>query len=140
MVFMPAKTKSSSIFNLLLSSASLMLSACASIQPIGKVGPNKLSVYSISNGTFLSATQMIVILDKKGNVSAYSGGTVSGWGPVALQTGAAVATAGSIAYGANVIGDSLKHPNVHVKGIPSTVNLNANVNSKASLDINGLRK
>ena len=78
---------------------------------------------------------MLVILDKKGNVSAYTGGTASGWGTVALQTGGTVATAGAIAYGAKAIQNGLQNTQVQAKGIPNNFNVNGTVGlSKDTID------
>src|SRR3990167_9741877 len=108
----------------------LALSACGSIQSVGNLGPKKLGVYSISRNDFLSTSQMLVILDEKGNVAAYSGGTVSGSGTVGLQTLSSLASAGSVVYGAIAIQRGLQHSNVNIKGIPSNENVNLNVNLK----------
>lgn len=99
--------------------------SCSTIQQMGQIGPKKLGVYSIANNDFLSASRMVVILDEKGNVAAYSGGTVSGLGTVGLQTTATLATAGAIAYGGRAVEQGLTHANAsaNVKGIPSHVNI-----------------
>src|SRR3990167_10746869 len=75
----------------------VVLTGCANnIQPVGMLGPNRLKVYVIKNNDFLSASRMLVILDKKGNVSAYSGNTVSGAGAVSLQAAESALNAGAI--------------------------------------------
>lgn len=114
-----------------LAAGMLLLSGCASIQSVGHIGPNKLKVFSISHSNFLNSSQMLVVLDKSGNVSAYTGGTASGWGTVGLQTGSTLASAGAVMYGANAIKNGLQSTTVNVKGIPSRVDINA----KGSLDV-----
>ena len=101
--------------------AGFVLSACASIVPVGYLGPKQLPVYSISHNDFLSADRMLVVLDKYGNVKAYSGGTVAGPGAVGLQTAGTLATAGAIVYGAKSIENGAR--NIKVRGIPSNVSL-----------------
>jgi hypothetical protein len=101
----------------------LVLTGCAaSIEPMGNIGSNK--VYAISNSGFLSSSQMIVVMNKKGNVAAYSGGTTPGLGVVALQTSESVLTAGAIAYAGRSIEQGLKNTQVKMKGIPSNINVN----------------
>jgi hypothetical protein len=109
-----------------------IITSCASIKPVGNLGPKKLNVYAISHSDFLSASRMIVVLNDKGDVVAFSGSTVSGAGTVGLQTGAALATAGAIAYGAKSISNSIQNANVNVKGIPSRVD----VHGVADININ----
>ncbi|HTM63159.1 MAG TPA: hypothetical protein VL360_01505 [Gammaproteobacteria bacterium] len=96
------------------------LSGCASnIQPVGYLGPNKLRVFVIKNNDFLSSSRMLVILDKKGNVSAYSGNTVNGAGFVAMQAAETVVSAGALVVGAQAIEHGLE--NTKIKGIPNSV-------------------
>lgn len=109
------------ILPLLASLCLPFLHGCSSIQPMGDLGPKKLKVYAISHNDFLSASRMLVILDKKGNVVAGTGSTVTGGGAVMLQSAGSLATAGAIAYGAKAIQNGLTH--MHVKGVPSTVTL-----------------
>ena len=100
---------------LLTSSIALLLTGCSSITPIGTLGPKKFAVYSVSQNDFWSSSRMLVVLDKNGNIKAYSGGTVSGAGSVGLQAGATLATAGAIVYGAH----ALQSTHVNVSGVPS---------------------
>lgn len=95
---------------------------------MGQMGPKKLQVYSIAHDDFLTSSRMIVILDKKGNLLASSGGTVSGGGTVGLQTGSTLASAGALLYGAKAIQQGLQHASVNVKGVPSNVDINHNIN------------
>lgn len=108
---------------LLIPCIALSLISCSSIKPVGTVGPKKLGVYAIASSDFLSASRMIVVLDERGNVAAYSGGTVSGAGTVGLQTAGTLAGAGAIMYGAKAIKNGLQNSNVvaTVKGVPSSV-------------------
>ena len=116
----------------------IQLTACATIQPIGKMGPKKLPVYSIAQTDFFSANRMLVILDKKGNVVAASGGTVAGPGSLGLETAGTVATAGAIYYGARAIQSGISHANVKVNNVPSTITVKG---IPSSIDINaGLKK
>lgn len=101
----------------------LVLYGCASVKPMGQLGPKKLNVYAVSHNDFLSASRMLVVLNEEGDVVAYSGGTVSGGGTVGLETGAALATAGAIAYGAKSIANSVQNPNVTIKGVPSKIDV-----------------
>jgi hypothetical protein len=101
------------------------LAGCSkTIQPVGVLGPNSLRVFVIKDNDFLSASRMLVILDKKGNVSAFSGGTVAGTGPAVLQTLDTVVSAGAVVVGAQAIQHGLE--NAKVSGIPHSVTLNAN--------------
>ena len=112
----------------------LTLTSCANnIQPVGVLGPNRLKVYVIKNNDFLSSSRMLVVLDKRGNVSAYSGNTVSGAGSEALQTAGTIVSAGAVVVGARAIQSGLQHTQVsgipnslHIKGIPQSVNVNTN--------------
>lgn len=114
-------------FIILLMGASLP--ACASsIQSLGNIGPKKLGVYVVAHNDFLTASRMVVILDKKGNVAAYTGGTASGFGAVAMQTTGELATAGAIVYGARAVQQGVQHSNVKVSGVPKSVNLKADIN------------
>tara|TARA_R110000868_G_scaffold272378_1_gene531652 strand:+ start:787 stop:1167 length:381 start_codon:yes stop_codon:yes gene_type:complete len=112
----------------------LLLIGCSSITPIGAIGPNKLGVYSIKESGFLSESKMLVILDKKGNVAAYSGGTVSGVGTVGLQTAGTLATAGAVVVGAKSIQHGLE--NAKVSGVPS----NFDVKTHSTVDVTGAVK
>lgn len=112
--------------------ASMMLvGGCSSIQPVGTLGPKKLNVYVISHNDFLSASRMMVVLDKKGNVSAYSGNVISGAGAVALEAAGSFATAGAIVYGANAIQRGVQNSSVKVRGIPKQVRIDSNINIEA---------
>lgn len=106
---------------------SILVSGCSSVKPIGNIGPQKLPVYIISHNDFLSASRMVVILDKKGNISAYNGNVVSGAGTVALEATGALATAGAIAYGAKAIQKGLQ------KTIPEKITVDTN--SKIAFDL-----
>ncbi len=110
--------------SLLTATMAASLAACASnIEPVGMLGPNKLKVFVIKNNDFLSASRMLVILDKNGNVSAYSGGTVAGAGAAGLQSLDTVASAAAVVVGANAIQHGLQ--NTKVTGIPNHVSVNA---------------
>lgn len=103
-----------------LTIAIITLSGCgASIEEMGQIGPNK--VYSVTKSNFLSSSQMLVVLNKKGDVSAYTGGTVSGAGTVGLQTAGTVVTAGAIGYAGRSIENGLE--STTIKGIPSQFKL-----------------
>lgn len=110
------------------------LTGCASnIQPVGELGPNKLRVFVIKNNDFLSSSRMLVVLDKKGNVSAYSGNTVSGAGSEVLQTAGTIISAGAVVVGAKAIQSGLQHTQVNgipnsltIKGIPKSLKVNTN--------------
>ena len=123
------------IKHILVGVSLLALTSCVTnnIQPVGMLGPNRLKVYVIKNNDFLSASRMLVILDKKGNVSAYSGNTVSGAGAVSLQAAESALNAGAIVIGAKAIQHGLE--NASVKGIPSTVKVQSdhNININASV-------
>lgn len=99
----------------------LSISGCTSIDEVGSLGPQHLKVYSVAKNDMLSASRMLVILDKKGNVAAYTGGTVAGAGTVSVEAGAQILTAGAIYYGAR----SMQHglTNANVKGVPSNLNV-----------------
>jgi hypothetical protein len=115
----------------LLALAALSLTGCATIEEMGQIGPNK--VYSVSNSSFLSSSQMIVVLNKKGDVSAYTGGTVEGPGAVGLQTAGTVLTAGAIGYAGRAIENGLE--STTIKGIPSSFKLNANLDTSHSITV-----
>lgn len=118
---------------------SIFLAGCAnSIVPVGTLGAKKLGVYAISHNDFLSSSRMLVVLDEKGNVAAYTGGTVSGSGTVGLQTAGSLAGAGAIMYGAKAIKNGLQNANLttHVNGIPTNATVNI-TGIPSSLDING---
>ena len=91
----------------LISIGMASLFGCSTIESIGNLGPNNLKVYSVSSSNFLNSSQMIVVLDKKGDVSAYAGGTSAGYGAVGLQTLTSATTAGAVIYGANAIKNGL---------------------------------
>lgn len=101
-----------------------LLAGCSSIQSVGKIGPKKLNIFAISSSDFLSANRTIVILDEKGNVIAYTGGTVTGPGTVGMQALGTVASAASVYYGSEAIKRGLQNSNVNIKGIPSDININ----------------
>jgi hypothetical protein len=127
--------KNKTILGLMIS-ASVFLVGCASIKPVGDIGPKKLKVYNITNNDFLSSSHMLVVLDAKGNVAAYTGGTVPGLGTVGLQTGASLASAGAIYLGAKAIQNGLQGASVKVKG-PDNVNVNVNANVNANASVTG---
>ena len=105
-----------------------LIGGCSSIQPVGTLGPKKLGVYVISHNDFLSASRMMVVLDKKGNVSAYTGNAVAGLGAVALDAAGSFATAGAIVYGANAMQRGVQNANVKVRGVPEKVTIDTNIN------------
>lgn len=109
----------------------LITSCTKNIEPVGQLGPNKLRVFVIKDSDFLSASRMLVILDKRGNVTAYSGGTVSGAGSVAVQSMDAIASAGATVLGAQAIEHGLE--NARIRGIPKSVT----VNSTHKIDVTG---
>lgn len=76
---------------------------------------------------------MLVLVNKKGEVAAYSGGTSPGAGAVILQTSATLATAGSIAYTGHAIEQGLEK--AKISGIPSAFNLNGHVSTSHSVQI-----
>lgn len=96
----------------------------------------------------LSASRMLMVLDKKGNVVAYSGGSVPGGASVGLQAASTVLSAGSVYYGAKAISHGLENMHANVKSIPSNVNLkaglkadfNANVSGNPSVTIRNLKQ
>jgi hypothetical protein len=95
------------IFTLIL--VSFISSCSSSVQNIGNIGPNNLKVYSIKDSDFLSANRMLVILDKSGNVAAFSGGTVTGLGAVSMQAAGSAAIAGATIIGANALKHGLEN-------------------------------
>jgi hypothetical protein len=104
------------------------LSGCSSsIKHVGNLGPQKHEVYQITHDDFLSTTRMLIILDKKGNVLASTGGTVAGGGTVGLQTAGTLATTTALVYGANAIEHGLQHATATVKGIPPSIDANVNI-------------
>ena len=108
--------------------STLLLTGCSSsIKPIGAMGHN--TVYSISNSNFWTASEMLVVLNKNGDIAAYSGGTTAGAGTIGMQTGATILTAGAIAYA----GHSLANPNI--KGIPSNVHVDGNIDSTHEINV-----
>ena len=115
----------------ILIAAVLMTGCVSSVKPVGSLGPQQLQVYNVTNNDFLSSSHMLVVLDKKGNVAAFTGGTVSGYGTVGLQTGASLASAGAIYYGAKAIQNGVKNAAVNVK-TPSDINANVNVNGNVT--------
>jgi hypothetical protein len=100
------------------------LIGCESVKPVGEIGPKKLKVYAVANNDFLSATRMLIVLDKEGNVVASTGGTVAGAGTVGVETASSLASAGAIYYGAKAIQHGLQNAKVKVKGVPSSVDIN----------------
>ena len=74
---------------------------------------------------------MLVVFDKKGNVVASTGGTVSGIGTVGLETAGTMATAGAIYYGAKAIQNGVQHAKV-------SASHSVNGNVTATANINGL--
>ncbi len=108
------------------------LTGCSSnIEPVGELGPRKLKVFAIKNNDFFSASRMLVILDKKGNVSAYSGGTVAGGGTIGMQAVDTVVSAGAIVVGAQAIQHGLQ--NTTIKGIPHSLK----VKTDSSINVSG---
>lgn len=114
--------------------SALNLAACATIESIGNVGPKKLRVYSIAQTDFFSASRMLLVTDKKGNVVAASGGTVSGPGTVGLETAGTAATAGAVYYGAKAVQSGVDHANVNVHNVPSSFTVKG---IPSSIDITG---
>lgn len=105
------------------------VTACSSnIEPVGQLGPNKLQVYAIKNNDFFSASRMLVVLDKKGNVSAYTGGTVTGGGTVGLQAADTLVSAGAVVVGARAIQHGLEN---------ASVKSSVNVKTNNSIDVTG---
>jgi hypothetical protein len=121
-------------FTLIALATALNLAACATIQSIGNVGPKKLRVYSITQTDFFSANRMLLVTDKKGNVVAATGGTVSGPGTVGLETAGTIATAGAVYYGAKAVQNGVDHANVNVHNVPSSFTVKG---IPSSIDING---
>lgn len=110
----------------------VLLSSCASIDRMGTVGKN--DVYSISSSNFLSASQMILVVNNDdGKVSAYSGGTTSGYGSVGLQAGGALLSAGAIAYAGHSVERGLE--NTSVRGIPNQFKLKAGLDDDTKINI-----
>lgn len=99
------------------------ITSCAanSVQPVGSLGPNHLPVYVIKNNDFLSSSRMLVVLDQKGNVSAYTGTTVPGAGAVTMQAAESAVSAGAVIVGSQAIANGLQ--NTRIRGIPETVRL-----------------
>jgi len=117
---------------ILACACAVAVTGCSSkIEPVGQLGPNKLQVYAIKNNDFFSASKMLVVLDKKGNVSAYTGGTVAGGGAIGMQAVDTVVSAGAIVVGAQAIQHGLE--NASIKGIPHSLNVKTN----SSIDISG---
>lgn len=108
-----------------------LLTSCSSIRPIGSVGPKHLQVYSIKDGDFLSENSMLIVLNNKGDVAAYTGGTVTGVGTLGLQTAGTLVSAGAVVVGAKSIQHGLQNTNVN--GIPKSFD----VNTKSSVDVSG---
>lgn len=128
----PITNKSIKLLSLVVGAA--LLSSCgSSVQPMGEIGPNRLKVFSITHSTFLNSSQMLLVLDKKGDVTAYTGGSSSGWGTVGLETTTGLASAGAIVYGANAVKNGLQSASVNVKGVPSKVD----VSGHGTLDVVG---
>jgi len=109
----------------------LFLTGCASVEKVGEIGPKKLKVYSISHNGFLTASNMIVVLDEKGNVGTSTGGTVAGAGTVGLQTATSIVSSGAIFYGAKALQHGIE--NAKISGIPSNYNINANIDASAHI-------
>jgi hypothetical protein len=115
---------------LLLLSMFILLSACSSVTEVGEIGPKKLKVYAVSHNDFLSASRMLIVLNDKGDLGASAGGTVTGAGVVTVQAATSLAASGAVLYGAKAIQHGLE--NAKIKGIPSTVNLNAKADINAT--------
>lgn len=110
--------------NFLLLSLVLLLNGCTKvIEPVGTLGPKKLRVYAIKDNDFLSGSRMLVILDKDGNVSAFSGGTVQGAGALSLQAADTAISATAVVVGAKAIQKGLENSQIKVKGIPDTISV-----------------
>jgi hypothetical protein len=111
-----------------------LLASCSSVNSIGEVGPKKLKVYSIAQNDFLAASRMLVIVDERGKVVAYTGGTVSGGGTVGLETAGTLTTAGAIAYGAKTVSHGMqkaaRNANLNVNGIPGKESVDINIHGK----------
>lgn len=102
------------MYKIILSTlAYCLLVSCSSVRPVGTVGPQKLAVYTIADSDFLSASRMLLVLDKKGHVVAFTGGTVSGPGTVGLQAAGTAATATSIVLGGKAIQKGVENIGVH---------------------------
>lgn len=93
--------------------AFFLLVSCSSVRPIGNVGAQKLAVYSVADNDFLSASRMLLVLDKKGHVVAFTGGTVSGPGTIGLQAAGTLATATSIVMTGRAVQKGLQNVGVH---------------------------
>lgn len=109
---------------IIMTLCTLTVACSSSIAPMGNIGSNK--VYALSNNNFLTSNQMIVVLNKKGEVAAYSGGTAAGAGTVGLQTGATILTAGAIAYAGHAFENGVQ--TMKISGVPSNVTVNAQHN------------
>lgn len=117
--------------------SSLFIVGCSpSIQQMGNIGPKHLKVYSIAKDDFLTSNRMLVVLNDKGDIAAYSGGTVAGGGQVGLSTAASIATSGAMIYGANALEHGLENvkATTTVKGIPKSVDINANIHASGTLE------
>lgn len=104
------------------------LSACATtIQPVGTLGSQNLNVYKIAQNDLLGSNRMLVILDKKGNVVAYAGGTTTSIGELGMQAISTATSAGAIVYSAKAVEKGLQsmRMNANVKGIPSSIDIHA---------------
>jgi len=131
---LPTKRKVRIVANVaLVAVAAMSLSGCATIEEMGHIGSNK--VYSVSSNGFMNSTQMILVMNKKGDVAAYTGGTTEGVGAIALQTGGTVLTAGAIAYAGHAIQHGLETTNVQTTGIPSTFNIKGTLDTNHSIHI-----
>lgn len=112
-----------------------LLISCSNIDNLGALGPKKMGVYSISQNSFFSSSKMLVIVNKKGDIVAYTGGTVEGMGTVGLQAASTILGAGAIYYGAKSIQSGLQSSSVTVKGVPSHVDVNG-IPSHIGIDSN----
>lgn len=112
----------------LLISGFLLASCTRVIEPVGALGPKKLPVYVVKDNDFLSGSRMLVVLNEKGDVIAFSGGTVQGTGAMSVQVANAVISSGAVIAGAKAIEHGLENGTLNVKGIPNSININTDNN------------
>lgn len=97
------------------------LTGCNSIKQIGQIGPKSLPVIKVSSNDFLTASRMLIVLDERGNIVAYVGGTTAGAGTVTLGVAGQAATAASVVYAGRELAQAIRNASIAVKGIPDTV-------------------
>lgn len=102
------------------------LISCATrvIEPVGTLGPKKLPVFVVKDNDFISGSRMLVVLNDKGDVTAYSGGTVQGTGSIAAQVADTAISATAMIVGAKAIEHGLENSKINIKGIPRSVDIN----------------